>query len=468
MNRMRRLLGGLLAVALSGFLPAIAGCGGAAVTARGPAPVIVDTDMGSDDIMALAYLLKRPGLDIRAVTVEGTGLAHGPAGARNALRLIRALDIHRTIPIGYGPPQPLAGFRSFPLGWRTTADNMYGLGLPAWAGPAPAMSAVRLLADTIKNSPRPVDVITLGPFTNLAFALRADPAIGRRIAMVYSMAGAVRVDGNEPFHRRAEWNVYVDATAARRVLRSGVPMTFIPLDASDNVPITSFFRDAVQAHPRTAALRLIAAMLRDPYYLQGPTYFWDPLAAVAATDHWIARLRAERLVIGNSQGPDLGVTRVGSAGTSVRVAVSADAAAFQRRFLATLNDGRPVPVPAVPASHRLAVTFDGNTYRYQGPRTAAAGQLGVQLADRSPVPFDGFALVVGRLASGWSLADVRAVIRRGTATKVPAWFTVTAILPAAPATQPAWGVSLRPGRYALVCTRARDSALYALGEITIR
>jgi hypothetical protein len=84
MNRMRRLLGGLLAVALSGFLPAIAGCGGAAVTARGPAPVIVDTDMGSDEIMALAYLLKRPGLDIRAVTVEGTGLAHGPAGAQCA------------------------------------------------------------------------------------------------------------------------------------------------------------------------------------------------------------------------------------------------------------------------------------------------------------------------------------------------------------------------------------------------
>jgi len=61
-------------------------------------------------------------------------------------------------------------------------------------------------------------------------------------------------------------------------------MTFVPLDASDNVPITPFFRNAAQAHPRTRALRLVATMLRDPYYTQAPVYFWDPLAAVAATD----------------------------------------------------------------------------------------------------------------------------------------------------------------------------------------
>jgi len=92
----------------------------------------------------------------------------------------------------------------------------------------------------------------------------------------------------------------------------------------------------------------------------------------------------------------------------------------------------------------------------------------VRLADRSPAPFDGFALVVGKLAAGRSLADVRAVIRSGTVTSVPAWFTVTANLPASPATQPAWGLSLRPGRYALVCVRARDGALYAPAEVTIR
>jgi len=468
MYRVGRLVGGLLAAALgAGFLPAIAACGGA-TTARGPVPVIVDTDMSSDDIMALAYLLKQPGISVRAVTVEGTGVAHGLAGARNVLRLIGALGIHRTIPVGYGPPEPLAGFRSFPSGWRATADGMYGLGLPAWTGRQPARSAVRLLTGTINNTAQPVTVITLGPFTNLALAMQADPAIARRIGMVYSMAGALRVEGNEPSHHRAEWNLYIDAAAAGRVLRSGAPMTFVPLDASDNVPITSFFRDAVAARPQTPALRLVAALLVGPYYTRGPAYFWDPLAAVAATGHRVVRLHAGRLRIGTRPGPDLGVTRIGPAGAPVRVALSADAAAFQRQFLATLNDGQPVPVPAVPASRRMAVTFDGSTYRYHGPRAAAPGRFEVRLADRSPAPFDGFALVVGKLAAGRSLADVRAVIRSGTVTSVPAWFTVTASLPASPATQPAWGLSLGPGRYALVCVRARDGALYAPAEVTIR
>ncbi len=467
--RVGRLVGGVLAAALgAGFLPAVAACGGG-TAARGPVPVVVDTDMSSDDIMALAYLLNQPGISVRAVTVEGTGVAHGLAGARNVLRLIQALGIHRAIPVGYGPGEPLAGLRSFPAGWRATADGMYGLGLPAWTGRQPGRSAVRLLTGTINSSAQPVTVITLGPFTNLALAMQADPGIARRISMIYSMAGALRVEGNEPSHRRAEWNVYIDATAAARVLRSRAPITFIPLDASDNVPMTSFFRDAVAARPRTPALRLVAAMLRDPYYTQAPAYFWDPLAAVAATTgHRVVRLHAERLLVGTGPGPDLGVTRIGPAGAPVRVALSADAAAFQRQFLATLNDGRPVPVPAVPASRRMAVTFDGSTYRYRGPRATAPGRFEVRLADRSQVPYDGFALVVGKLAAGRSLADVRAVIRRGTVTSVPAWFTVTANLPASPATQPAWGLSLGPGKYALVCVRARDDALDAPAELTIR
>jgi Inosine-uridine preferring nucleoside hydrolase len=174
----------------------------------------------------------------------------------------------------------------------------------------------------------------------------------------------VRVPGNEPSHHFAEWNVYIDAAAAAAVLRSKVPVIFVTLDASDNVPITPFFRDAVQSHRGTAALRLVATLLRDPYYTQAPVYFWDPLAAVAATDRRVVRLQAERLVIGTAAGPRIGVTRVSPAGTPARVAVTASAPAFQRQFLAVLNGGRPLPAPAVPDSRRLAVSFDGAAYRY--------------------------------------------------------------------------------------------------------
>lgn len=444
-----------------------ASCGGGAAPAGGPVPVIVDTDMSSDDIMALCYLLEQPGISVQAITVEGTGVARGPAGARNVLRLLRALGIRRAIPVGYGQPGPTAGTVSFPQAWRDSADAMYNLALPAWPGPQPSGSAVRLLTGTISRSARPVELITLGPFTDVALALQADPRIADKISMVYAMAGAVRVAANEPAHARAEWNVYVDAAAASLVLRSGVPMTFVPLDASDSVPITTFFQQAVQAHPRTPALRIIGTMLRDPYYTRSPVYFWDPLAAVAATGQQVVRLQDARLAVSTEPGPDLGTTRVSPSGSPVRVAMSADGPAFERQFLATLNGGQPVPIPAVPASRRLAVSYDGHAYAYSGPHAAAAGQLEIRLANRSLAPFDGFSLVIGKLAAGRTLSDVKAVIDAGVVTKVPPWFQAIAVLPAASGAAPAWGAALTPGRYALVCVLDRSSALYALAEVTV-
>ena len=147
---------------------------------------------------------------------------------------------------------------------------------------------------------------------------------------------------------------------------------------------------------------------------------------------------------------------------------AASAAAFQRQFLAVLNGGRPLPVSAAAAGRHLAVSFDGRAYRYSGLGTLSAGPLEVRLANQSPVALDSFWLVIGKLLHGRTLADVQAVIRSGTATRVPAWFKVAGIFPAAPYAQPAWGVSLAPGRYALVCQRVRDGALYALTTVTIR
>jgi inosine-uridine nucleoside N-ribohydrolase len=458
----------VLAVAL--LVPALGSCGGAAAPQRAPQPVIVDTDMASDDIMALSYLLQRHDISVKAITVEGVGEAHGPAGARNALRLMRALGIRRSIPVAYGPQYPISGFRSFPPDWRTTADGMYNLGLPAWSGPQPSGSAVRLLTDTISRSGQPVEVITLGPLTNLALALRTDPGVAGKIKMIYSMAGAVRVNGNEPVHQRAEWNVYVDAAAANRVLRSGVPITMVPLDASNNAPVTTLLRDTVQAHPKTAALRIVGTMLRDSYYTQTGSYFWDPLAAVAATDHDqnAVRLLATRLTIDSSGGPDMGVTRMGTTGTPVRVAVSASGSAFERQFLATLDGGRPITIPSPPVSQRLRVIFNGTSYDYHGPSTATAGQLQVRLTNSSPAALNGFQLVIGKLAAGRSMADVQQVIREGNVTSIPAWFQVAALLPGATGADAAWSVTLSPGRYALVCQQDRDSALSAVTVLTIR
>jgi len=170
-----------------------------------------------------------------------------------------------------------------------------------------------------------------------------------------------------------------------------------------------------------------------------------------------------------SAGPTCRPTRsAGSpAGSPVRLARSADQSAFERQFLATLNGGQPVPIPAVPASRQLAVSYDGHGYAYRSPRTAGPGPVQIRLANTSATPFDGFTLLIGKLAAGRTLSDVQAVIRVGTVLNAPPWFQATAILPAASGANPAWGLTLTPGRYALVCMRDRSSALYALTELTV-
>ena len=96
------------------------------------------------------------------------------------------------------------------------------------------------------------------------------------------------------------------------------------------------------------------------------------------------------------------------------------------------------------------VSYDGRDYAYGGPQAAGAGQMQIRLANRSAAPFDGFSLVIGKLAAGRTLSDVQAVIRANAAPNAPPWFQVTATLPAASGANPAWGVALTPGRYALV------------------
>jgi inosine-uridine nucleoside N-ribohydrolase len=462
-----------LALAVAVVMAGSAACGAPgrgkpAAPAAGRVQVVIDTDMSSDDIMALDYLLVRKDISIRAITVAGTGVAHGQAGATNVLRLMRALGVDHPVSVGYGPAYPTEGFRSFPPAWRSGADAMYGLPLPRWSGQAPRQDAVSLLIRAISRSPRPVTVITLGPLTDLALALRARPSIARNIAMVYAMAGAFMVAGNEPVHRRAEWNVYVDANAAVQVLRARIRLTFVPLDASNSVPITSFVTAAVRDHPRTAAMRLLARMLADPYYTRTGAYFWDPLAAVAAVGQGgVLRLRRAMITVDNSPGPGMGVTAVSGHGYPVSLAVAAGQAGFERQYLTALNGGRPVAVPSAPPARRLAVRYDGTTARYGGPAAAGAGEFSLRLANTSGTAYDGIEVVVGKLLGGRRFADVTAQIQAGV-RQTPGWFKVVSVLSGPPGASPVWGLRLEPGRYALVCLIDRSNQLRPLAELLVR
>jgi pyrimidine-specific ribonucleoside hydrolase len=313
-------------------------------------PVIVDTDLGEDDLMALAWLLRAPSLDVVAVTVSGTGLSHCDPGVDNLRALLELMDATGPA-VGCGPEQPLPGGTLFPDEWRAAADQLSGVRLPP-AADAGALSAaaVSVISDQLLAETVPVTILTLGPLTTMAEVLAADPRLVSDIAEVVTMGGALDVPGNvipegATALGRSEWNLHVDPAADAVVLASGVPLTLVALDATQDAPMTGEIAAALAADTAAPGAWLADQLVRhDPFLLSGDFYLWDPLAAGAVIDRSLVSVADERLSV-ETQGPDAGRLDRDDAGNAVRVATGADTGRFADAFLAGLRAGAPARAP---------------------------------------------------------------------------------------------------------------------------
>ena len=285
----------------------VAGCAGSASTsgrtadsATGRTPVIVDTDMGADDVTALLYLLRDPMVEVRAIVVSGTGLAHASNGAQVASDLLGALGAGE-IPLGTGSTTPMEGSRAFPEAWRSATDAGYGLVLKTV--PVSSRPAVDLLSETIRSSSTPVTVLTLGPLTDLGQALSAEPSLAAKIARVHVSGGAIDVPGNvaaeggDPAATAAEWNLWIDPKADDVVLRSGIPITLVPLDATGKLPLTPAFVDELSKDHKAAGADIAYELLARSGSLLAGNFFWDQLATVVLTDPSVVTSAEARLKV---------------------------------------------------------------------------------------------------------------------------------------------------------------------------
>ncbi|NIS79851.1 MAG: nucleoside hydrolase [Anaerolineales bacterium] len=308
-----------------------------------PQPVIVDVDMAHEDMHAVLYLLQHPNVDVKAITVAGTGEAHCEPGVRNALGLV-ALSEAGDIPVACGRETPLAGDHSFPLAWRRDADNLYGLRLPE-GGEASSQSAPELIATIVYGSPEKVTIVAVGPLTNVADAMLAYPDMVKNVQMIYVMGGAVEVAGNVGLsgvgidNRFAEWNIYVDPHAANIVFNSGAPVTLVPLDATMDAPITARFYRMLgdERHSPEAGFVYDLLTANLGFVQTGGFQFWDSLTAAIFTDESLATFKLYDIQVVEEEGPESGYTKPVSGGAEVRVANSADGRRFEMMFLEVLN-----------------------------------------------------------------------------------------------------------------------------------
>jgi inosine-uridine nucleoside N-ribohydrolase len=201
--------------------------------------IILDTDPGLDDALALFLALASPEVQLEAITTV-SGNVHVDLTTRNALALLE-LTGRTTIPVARGCDRPIVRQPVF-------ADYVYGHnGLGGISLPEPQLRplnqhAVDLIIEKVMAAPREITLVAVGPLTNIAMALRKEPRIAEYVREVVIMGGALRVPGNVT--PEAEFNIFADPHAARMVFHAGWPIRLVTLDVTQK---TSLKRERVQA-----------------------------------------------------------------------------------------------------------------------------------------------------------------------------------------------------------------------------
>jgi purine nucleosidase len=251
--------------------------------------IIVDTDGGIDDALALLYALASPDVSIEAITTVSGNVSLAQA-TRNVFEVLRVAGARNPPQVAQGAAAPLAG----PLVSATDVHGEDGLGgwtaiRPAPDGAVSPIHASQLIPKLARSHPGEVTLVTLGPLTNLALALHADSDGLRSLKGIVVMGGTVWAPGN--VSAVAEFNVYADPEAAREALHSGIPLTLVGLDATRQVALT---REVLEASlgprndTRAAFLRHICNRLFSLYQVRSGgeiCYLHDPLAIAVALDH---------------------------------------------------------------------------------------------------------------------------------------------------------------------------------------
>ncbi|WED44524.1 nucleoside hydrolase [Legionella cardiaca] len=232
-------------------------------------PVIIDTDMGFDDWVAILYVLKNKNLDVKAITVDCNGLTYCPQGGINAAKL--ASLVNKKIPVYVGRIDKKNAAYAFPSELREFSSKMAIPGVSSLAAypiaEKPAAQAIVDLAREAAAGNQPITIMSIGTAVNLAdsfaFAKTQNEfaVVKKGIARIYKAGGAFgetiltenkqrqlsnfNIQGNLGIpdffatnNTMAEWNIYAAVGAMQDVLQSGIPITWVSINASDMARIT--------------------------------------------------------------------------------------------------------------------------------------------------------------------------------------------------------------------------------------
>jgi len=316
--------------------------------------VIVDTDFAlppQDDGLALAFALNSPELDIVGVTtVAGNyNLARANADVLRMLEIAGRTDVRAYAgarrpfahPVDeyarthYGrwwsddpAPAPPGGFATIALGSEPAAD---------------------FIARTVTAAPGEIEILAIGPLTNVAAAIQRQPAVAGAVKRLTIMGGAIAAlpDGAGNATPNAEFNFWVDPEAARIVLRSGVPITLSPLNVSRQTALERRAYETIVAS-RTPIAGLIESQM-GPRYARDADFhphMYDEVAAASLVDPTLVHTRRMFVDVDDHPGINYGTSVAGDApwpgadgARAIDVQYDIDNARFMRLFVERISAG---------------------------------------------------------------------------------------------------------------------------------
>ena len=283
---------------------------------QSPVPVIIDTDPGIDDCLALLLALNSPELDVRAISISyGNTVVEN--AYRNAVEILRKAKHTVRIPLGIGARRPLK--RQLQV-----ADDTHGPSGLGYAEVPPAgviLDYVRPLERLLAAQPEPITLVTLGPVTSLALVLRANPALVRdKVSRHVAMIGNVEAAGNQT--RFSEFNAWCDPEALATVLAAEIPTEMIGLDVTRKLVIKGSEVERLAQHSPWLhdALRFYVEFHKKQEGLDGAVIN-DVLAIAYLLQPEVLTFSDLRLVVDLDDGQSRGRTKLNPKGSFTRVAM---------------------------------------------------------------------------------------------------------------------------------------------------
>jgi purine nucleosidase len=181
----------------------------------------IDTDTASDDAVAILMALRWSDVEVDGITVV-SGNVPVEMGVRNALYTVELCG--KDVPVYAGLPKPLLREPSYAYFFHGP-DGMGGMNYPPAKQKVEKKHAVEAFIEAVREAPGEINLVTLGPLSNIATAISVAPDIVEKIPMCYVMGGAAACLGNVT--PAAEFNIWVDPEAAKMVFHSGIPLLMV-------------------------------------------------------------------------------------------------------------------------------------------------------------------------------------------------------------------------------------------------